>query len=168
LEDAVLAPPPRASAPRRRRARPADSGASAVEFALLTPLLFMILLGVIQYGYGLYQLQNFSSLVNDASKMAGSGIDDCADFKAAVRSMATSSGIDGATVTSITVAWQAKDPVSGTYTPAGSATRYGLADVTATFTPFRLGAPLVPFPGAITRTQSAIVLDTGLLPGDCP
>jgi len=35
---------------RRRRSRRPDTGASAVEFALLAPVLFLILFGIIDYG----------------------------------------------------------------------------------------------------------------------
>jgi hypothetical protein len=157
----------RARRGRFSQRRAADSGASAVEFALLTPLLFMILLGVIQYGYGLFQLQNFSSIVNDASKMAGTGIASCPDFTAAVRTMATDSGIDAADITSIRVTWKAKDPVSGAYSQAPSASRFGLVRVEAKFRPFRIGAPFVPFPQEITRAQSAPVTNVGPLPGVC-
>src|SRR3954470_8261614 len=35
---------------RRRRSRRPDTGASAVEFALVAPVLFLILFGIIDYG----------------------------------------------------------------------------------------------------------------------
>src|SRR5689334_14442289 len=35
---------------RRRRSRRADTGASAVEFALVAPVLFLVLFGIIDYG----------------------------------------------------------------------------------------------------------------------
>jgi Flp pilus assembly protein TadG len=36
--------------PRRRRSQPPDTGASTVEFALLTPFLFLVLFGIVDYG----------------------------------------------------------------------------------------------------------------------
>ncbi len=151
------------SAPLRAR----DSGASAVEFALVMPLLLMILLGVIQYGFGLYQLQSFTSVVNDASKMAGTGINACGTFRSQVRAMAGDNGIDPASITAINVSWLSQNPVSHTYAATATAERMGMARVTATFTPFHIGVPFVPFPAQITRTQTAPVQDLGLLSGAC-
>ncbi len=145
--------------------RQTDAGASAVEFALVVPLLLLILLGVIQYGVGLYQVQVFTSLVSDAAKNAATGISSCSAFTSTVRSMADGSGVDGASV-SVRVSWLAQDP-SNAYIPSGSATRLGLAKVTATFTPFQLAVPFVPFPSQITRTQSAPVQDLGTQTGPC-
>lgn len=155
----MLAKPHRSSA--------TDAGASAVEFALVLPLLFMVLLGVVQYGFGLYQLQSFTSIVNDASKMAGTGIDSCATFRSQVDAMAGDNGIDPTSVTAINVSWLSQDPVSHVYSAASSASRMGFARVTATFTPFRIGVPFVPFPSSVTRTQSAPVQDLGTLSGVC-
>ena len=45
-----------------------DRGAAAVEFALVLPVLMLFLFGIIQYGYGLLQLQAFNSALSDASR----------------------------------------------------------------------------------------------------
>ena len=152
---------------RPQRSSASDAGASAVEFALVVPLLLMVLLGVIQYGFGLYQLQSFTSVVNDASKIAGTGLTSCIDFRNAVNAMADDNGIDSSSITSVNVSWLSQDPVSHAYSTASQATRLGLARVTATFTPFHLAAPLVPFPSQVTRTQTAPVSDLGTFTGAC-
>jgi hypothetical protein len=99
--------------------------------------------------------------------MAGTGIDACSTFSSQVHTMAGDNGIDPASITAINVSWLSQDPVSHVFSTATSASRMGLARVTATFQPFHLGAPLIPFPSTITRTQTAPVQDLGLLSGAC-
>ena len=50
-----------------------EDGAVALEFALILPVLLLFLFGVIQYGYGLFQLQSFSAALNEASRTASTG-----------------------------------------------------------------------------------------------
>lgn len=68
-----------------------DTGAVAVEFALLLPLLLLLVLGTIQYGSYFYSSQAGSDIARDAARRAAVGDPvSCADFKAIVQD-----GIDG-------------------------------------------------------------------------
>lgn len=64
------------SAPRqparrlRRRRRPGERGAALVEFALILPLLFALLLGVIEFGFNLYNAQSLRSATHTATRDA--------------------------------------------------------------------------------------------------
>ena len=51
---------------RRRRSRRPDTGASAVEFALLAPVLFLILFGIIDYGIWFADAISLRQAVRDA------------------------------------------------------------------------------------------------------
>ena len=135
--------------PDRRPDSP-DGGAVAVEFALLLPLLMMFLFGIIQYGYGLFQLQSLTASVSEATQKATTGISDCDTFGDTAKALFRDNGLDPANVTTIQVQWLTEDG-----TPADAPDPLGLVRVTATFTPFRIGIPFVPFPETITRSQTA-------------
>ena len=78
--------PALARSPRRD-----ESGAVAVEFALLVPLLLLIVLGTIQYGSYFYSSQASSDIARDAARRAAVGDPvSCEEFKATVQD-----GIDG-------------------------------------------------------------------------
>jgi Flp pilus assembly protein TadG len=79
------------STPVTRSRRRDDSGAVAVEFAMLVPLLLLLVLGTIQYGTYFYSSQAGSDIARDAARRAAVGDPvSCADFRAAVQG-----GIDG-------------------------------------------------------------------------
>jgi hypothetical protein len=134
----------------RQTGRPQeDRGAVAVEFALLLPLLMMFLFGIIQYGYGLFQLQAITSAVGEATQKATTGISDCDLFSSTVKSLAKGNGLDPADVTHVDVQWLTADGAASSVPDP-----LGLVRVTATFTPFKIGIPLLPFPDTITRSQT--------------
>jgi Flp pilus assembly protein TadG len=139
-----------------------DVGAAAVEFALLLPLLMMFLFGIIQYGYGLFQLQQFSSTMGDASRLAATGITSCNAFKSTLGTIADDNGLDGGDVSSLRIQWLT---ANGDVTNV--AQRLGLAKITASYRPFKIGIPFVPFPDTITRSQTVTIQDIGTaaLPG---
>ncbi len=149
---------------RRRTPRPgavqAENGAVAVEFALVLPLLMMFLFGVIQYGYGLFQLQSFTSAVGDSARVLATGIDSCTGYASAVRGLVQGDGLDPADVGTVDVQWINSDG-------SALAQRLGYARVTVSYTPFKIGLPFIPFPSRFTRSQTVMVQDIGLpsLPG---
>ena len=137
-----------------RPPEPDDRGAVAVEFALLLPLLMMFLFGVIQYGYGLYQVQSLTSVVGDATQEAATGIDDCDRFTTGLTRSLGGGGLDRDGLRRIEVNWLTADGQ-----PSSTPSRLGQVKVTLTYRPFKLGIPFLPFPDLITRSQTAAVQD---------
>src|SRR5690349_24622779 len=60
----------RATATAGRARRAGDAGAAAVEFALVSPLLFMLLFGVIDYGLYMADVLSVQQGVGDAAREA--------------------------------------------------------------------------------------------------
>jgi Flp pilus assembly protein TadG len=50
-----------------------EDGASAVEFALLAPLLFMLLFGIINFGIAFLQVQSIRTAVREGGRAAATG-----------------------------------------------------------------------------------------------
>jgi Flp pilus assembly pilin Flp len=140
-----------------------ENGAAAVEFALVLPLLMLFLFGIIQYGYGLFQLQAFNSSLGDATQVAADGITNCSLFPNVLKDLADGNGLEGSAVSNIQVQWLASDGTASAIPEAG-----GQVQVTAVFTPFKIGLPFVPFPDTITRTQTASVQDIPVADPACP
>ena len=158
-------PPPRSCARIAGVARSDERGAAAVEFAIVSILLFTILFGILQYGYAFFQIQSAQSLVGQAARLASLGISDClgsgdprtesppVSFVGTVLARADGAGLGKARVTSVSVGW---DDGSG----GGNAVRGGTATVTINYAPTRLG--VVPFPaGDLTATAQSRVEDLG-------
>jgi hypothetical protein len=141
-----------------------ERGASAVEFALVMPILVLFLFGIIQYGYGLFQLQSFNAALGDASRLAATGITSCSAFDNTLKGLLENNGLDKDDLVGVVhVQWQTD---SGT--PSGIAARLGYARVTATYRMFRIGVPGIPFPSQVTRSQTVVVQDIGALGlGNC-
>jgi len=148
-----------------------DEGAAAVEFAIVSVLLFTILFGIIQYGYAFFQIQSAESVAREAARLASVGITECTDggdprqesppvsFVGSVLARANGAGLDNARVTSVSVVWD--DGTGGT-----TAVRGGTATVTITYAPTRLD--IVPFPsGDFTAKGQARIEDLGDLVDPC-
>jgi hypothetical protein len=70
-------PPVAGSRPRRHSWQRSDRGASAVEFALVSVLLFAVLFGILQYGVYFWQLQGGAAAVREAARQSAVGMWDC-------------------------------------------------------------------------------------------
>jgi Flp pilus assembly protein TadG len=124
---------------RLRRTSRGDSGAAAVEFALVAVLLLTLVFGIIQYGYYFFQLQAGTSAAREAARLAAVGFDTCANWESASRTRA--SGVDTATL-NYTLSFSPATPAVG-----------GQANVTASFEPTRFGFAFIPLPsGDITQS----------------
>ncbi|MDN4172854.1 pilus assembly protein [Nocardioides sp. SOB77] len=68
-----------------------EGGAAAVEFALLLPLLLMLVFGIIQYGLYFWTMQGGSDIARDAARLSAVGTPaKCLDFQGAVRAQVES------------------------------------------------------------------------------
>lgn len=145
----------------RLRLRRAESGAVAVEFALILPVLLVLVLGIIQYGMYFYARQGGSDIARDAARRAAVGTPTtCADFRTMVRDNIDDVTGSGSTAT-----------VTRTYTKANP-TLVQVGDtvtVTVSFTSFDLNVPLVPIvdDGTVASTVKARVEYVPSQPPDC-
>lgn len=126
----------------KQRLRPgrAERGASAVEFALVSGILFTLIFGTIQYGLYFWSLQSGAQAAREAARQAAVGSLDCDALRAAV--LNNSQGERAGTVevtrtfwTDETLSVEAGDPPD-----IG-----GAVEVTVTFESIDLGLPFVPF-----------------------
>ena len=138
---------------RRRRllCRRSESGAVAVEFALVLPLLLVLVLGIIQYGMYFYARQGGSDVARDAARRAAVGDPaTCSSFRTMVRDNIDDVTGSGSTAT-----------ITRTYTKANpSLVQVGdTVTVTVSFTSYDLNVPLVPLveDGRVDSTVKARV-----------
>jgi hypothetical protein len=133
-----------------------------VEFALLLPLLMLFLFGIIQYGYGLFQLQTFNSTLTESTRDASMGIGDCLDFGKGMKAMAHSDGLDPSELSTPHVQW-----LDENLQPVDRPQLNGWVTVTATYKPFKIGLPFIPFPDSFTKSRTVLVEDLGALTTTC-
>lgn len=142
---------------RSRPLRP-EQGAAAVEFALISGLLFTLMFGMLQYGVYFLALQSGADAARSAAREAAVGMYDCADFDAFVQQSARGVASDfnatrtyyGAADTSLTSA------VAGSDVEVGDIVR-----VTVRFHSHDFGFAFVPFiedglveQSAVTRVET--------------
>jgi Flp pilus assembly protein TadG len=152
----------------RRRVRRDESGASAVEFALvLIPLLWLVF-GLVQYGWYFYAMQSGSSAVGDAARRIAVG--NCTttaqvqtvifNHLGAATTASNSSGI------TTTITYKKAD---GSGTVAAPGEIGGAVTVTATFPTLNMHFPLIPVPGdgSVTRTNVTRIEDLDSSQGTC-
>jgi len=143
-----------------------DQGAAAVEFALVSVLLFTLLFGILQYGYGFFQMQATAATAGDAARMAVAGLyssgplDGCTAFGNAVADAGEKDGLPPGAVQQVKVTWA--DLSGGATAQIG-----GTATVSVTVNPTDLNYPFVPFPNTITRSLTAMVENVGDIKTTC-
>ena len=136
----------------RCRRRGVEGGAAAVEFALVLPILLLLVFGILQYGLYFWAMQGGSDIARDAARRAAVGQPaTCAAFK---------SGITGDVRALV---GDAPQVVLRSYTKADP-TRPAIAvgdevTVRIEFTSFDLQLPFLPFieDGRVTSEASARV-----------
>ena len=62
---------------RHRRGQPADTGASAVEFALVVPLLLLLVFGIIQFGMTFGQILALNNASRQGARAGVVGLNTC-------------------------------------------------------------------------------------------
>ena len=151
---------------RFRRQR-GQRGAAAVEFALVMPLLLVLVFGIIQYGWYFYAMQAGSSAVGDAARRVAVGNCPAAsDVQTLIYNKlggATTASSSGGVTTTVTY----------TNTDGSADTSPGHIGgsvlVTATFPTLNLHFPFIPVPngGSVTRSTFARIEDTVPTQGAC-
>lgn len=137
-------------------ARRRDDGAVAVEFALIAPLLLLLVFGLIQYGFYFWSMQGGSSAAREAARRAAVGQPvSCTEFRNYVRDRI---GVTGD---------QDSAQITRTYTDAGTgdpvvpaAVRPGdVVTVSVTFDSYDMNIPFVPFidDGVVSQTADSRV-----------
>ncbi len=114
-----------------------EGGAAAVEFAIIAPLLFMLIFGMLQYGLAFFQVQNLRAAVREGARVAAVR-GTPADVKAAIA--AASAGSLSATASD----W-AYSPVTCTDATSGSPVTVTLTSLpTAVQGSFNINVPFLP------------------------
>lgn len=138
-----------------------ETGAAAVEFALVSGLLFTLLFGMIQYGVYFWALQSGSHAAREAARQAAVGALDCTEFDAAVLQNAE------AEVASTVNAKRLFYPSATATTPA-PAVAGGVVRVEVSFDSLDFGFPFVPFiadgevnQAAVARVENVTTKSTG-------
>jgi Flp pilus assembly protein TadG len=133
----------------RSRIRRNQRGAAAVEFALLAPIVLLIVFAIIQYGLYFWADQGGSDASRDAARLAAVGKPtDCAAFTADVTAPIDKMGSNFA--------------ISRVYTDSDSDGQIEVGDtatVTVTFDSIDLHIPFLPFisNGRVSSTAKARV-----------
>jgi Flp pilus assembly protein TadG len=141
--------------PKRRAG---ERGTAALEFALVSTVLFAVLLGTIQYGMYFFAVQNGTSVAREAVRRAAVGA--CTDTQLTSYVNAKISG-GGATATRTF-----KDTTGATAAAPGVVG--GVVQVTVTFPTLDLHLPFVPTPHSPARKVVQARLENNpTIPGPC-
>jgi Flp pilus assembly protein TadG len=118
--------------------------------AIVTPLLLLLLFGIIQYGMLFHTMQAASATARDAARRAAEGVSDCGPYADGVRNEASGTGIP-----TNPAAWK----VTMTYhlTPS-QGNPSGTVEVALEYTP-QSYITFIPMPGRLTQTAIAPVED---------
>jgi Flp pilus assembly protein TadG len=143
-----------------------DRGAAALEFALVLPILLMLVFGAIQFSFWFFSAQSGSSAAREAARGSAVGELDCSDLVSSARDRAQLVASDfsvkrsyyAAAYTSVT---------DGTPTePAGSVQVGDSVRIVLSYKTVDLHLPLIPTPGSggvagqVTETAVARVETT--------
>jgi Flp pilus assembly protein TadG len=140
--------------------RRAERGAAAVEFALVMPLLLVLIFGLIQYGLYFYSAQTGSNTVNVAARQLTVGnCDTTAELDALVDDRLGAAAVGTPTVTR---EYFDTDGTTSLGSAATAAKIGGSVTVVITFDTINLNFPFVPFldDPKVSRTVTARVEDT--------
>ena len=127
---------------RGRRVRD-DRGSTIVEFALVAPVVLILLLAIVQYGYHFWALETASATAREAARRLVVGTDPVCTV-AQARQHAEAPGV-GSTSPSVTYAFDSGEP---------RGVRGDLVTVTVSFQSLDIGLLPLPGGGVVTETAS--------------
>lgn len=147
---------------KRMRTHGTETGAAAVEFALISGILFTLIFGTIQYGLYFWSLQSGSQAAREAARQAAVGALTCTQFRDAV--LENSRGETNGTVSASREFF--KDEAMTTH----GAEIGGAVKVVVSFKSIDLGLPFVPFikDGQISEASVARIENVTDDSIDCP
>lgn len=151
------------------RVRRGEDGAAAVEFALLVPIVLLLVFGIIQYGLYFWADQGGSDASRDAARLSAVGNPiACTPFKANVKSPINKMG------SGFTITRTYKSPAGVTRSstdPANPVSPGDTVTVSVSFNSIDLHIPFLPFipNGRVSSTAKARVeyVNDGQ-PSNCP
>lgn len=123
-----------------------EEGAAAVEFALCVPLVLLVILGVIQYGYQYWSLETASATAREAARRMSVGTDWTCTQQEAVDH--ASMPAVGATAPQVSLQYE---------NLTNTAVRGDLLTVTVRFQSLNMGLLPVPDGGAIEQSATSRV-----------
>jgi Flp pilus assembly protein TadG len=130
-----------------------DDGASAVEFALVLPILIMLVFGAIQYGLYFWSMQGGSSAVREAARRGAVGqLVSCNEFRDYVKDRL------GSTATQVADSDIKRTYATASGSPVTDKNLVAAGDVVTVrvkFTAYDLRLPLIPNIGNGKVDQSA-------------
>jgi Flp pilus assembly protein TadG len=137
---------------RGQHARRVQRGATAVEFALLAPILFLLVVGLLQWGLYFWAAQGGSNAAREAARRAAVGdLTACADFQGYVRDRIDALGDTDAAVISRTYS-NGPTPNVAANLEVGD-----VVTVSVTFDAVDLNLPLIPYSPEVTQEAEARV-----------
>ncbi len=144
------------------RSRPAETGSAALEFGLVAPVIFLLIFGIIQYGYMFWALQTSAATAREAARSLIVGTQQDCTLAHAV-DMAAGPAVGAGTPTA-TATYH--DP-SGTV--VAGPVQGGLVEVAVSFDTLDMHLPFLPLPdgGHVTQTAEARVENVPPVPLAC-
>ncbi len=137
--------------PRRVQLRRDQRGASALELGLVAPIMFLLIFGIIQYGYLFWSLTTASATAREAARRLAVGC-EWTGVERLARDHLAHPAVE---LASISVVPRHLDP-TGQATAGNVPVRGGSVEVTVSFQSLNIGIPLVPVPAGGVVTQKAL------------
>jgi hypothetical protein len=130
------------------RSRRSQAGSAALEFGLVAPVIFLLIFGIIQYGYLFWALQTSAATAREAARSLIVGTEEDCTLAHAV-DMSAGPAVGGGTPTATATY---RDATGGVVT---GPVEGGLVRVTVGFDTLDMSLPFLPLPDGGHVTQSA-------------